>query len=206
MYRQRGNEICGVLNDFDLAIKLDQTRTAPSSNHRTETLPFMAYEQHYSEWDEPHRFRHDLESLFYVMVLLACNYSGPGQRAAEMHCGSWYTANLVVLRDAKYSLVTKPWFPPVHEFFSGLVPWLHKIRLSLMAGFTTLAVHNTEDAFMKAALVDKSDSGEEDSLVPTASPFDEDTLNGRVSYVSFFKPMRKFEGEPLIIRNPDAVH
>lgn len=165
----------------------------------------MAYEQHDLEWVGPHRVRHDLESLFYVMVLLTCNYLSPGQRAQEMHCGSWYTADVVVLERAKHNLITKPWFPPAQEFFSGLAPWLHKIRLSLMTGFTALAVHNTEKAIMKVALVDQSDSEEEDSPIPRASSFDEDTLNGHVSYVSFFKPMRKFEGEPLVIRNPDRI-
>jgi serine/threonine protein kinase len=68
-------KVCGVLTDFDLAswtvdIKNDRTRT---SQQRTGTPPFMAYEL-LSGSDGPHLYRHDLESLFYIMLILTTHY------------------------------------------------------------------------------------------------------------------------------------
>ena len=68
-------KVCGVLTDFDLAswtddLKKDHTKT---SQQRTRTPPFMAHDL-LDGSDALHLYRHDLESLFYVMLILATHY------------------------------------------------------------------------------------------------------------------------------------
>ncbi|PBK80655.1 hypothetical protein ARMGADRAFT_882799, partial [Armillaria gallica] len=63
----------GVLNDSDLSSFREDTGT--SSVQCTGTLPYMAYE--FFDDDEnghprKHLYRHDLESIFYVILLLCC--------------------------------------------------------------------------------------------------------------------------------------
>jgi serine/threonine protein kinase len=67
--------IYGVLTDFDLAswrcdLDKDYTKT---SQQRTGTPPYMAHGL--LDGSEPfHLYRHDLESLFYIMLILATHY------------------------------------------------------------------------------------------------------------------------------------
>ena len=71
MWRRRNGRICGVLNDFDLASFLENIEE--TSKMRTGTRPFLAHELHRTtrEKEPPiHLYRHDLESLFYVLLYL----------------------------------------------------------------------------------------------------------------------------------------
>jgi Fungal protein kinase len=62
----------GVLNDWDMASRLDDTHQVPrsSATHRTGTLPFMSIQllTNGKENEVPHRYRHDLESFFYILL------------------------------------------------------------------------------------------------------------------------------------------
>ena len=65
MLDKEGNKIYAVLNDFDLAVSADVKITL--SKQCTGTKPFMAIDL--LQPDPPvHMYRHDLESLFYVLV------------------------------------------------------------------------------------------------------------------------------------------
>ncbi|KAJ3790477.1 hypothetical protein GGU10DRAFT_253116, partial [Lentinula aff. detonsa] len=62
MFRRKDGKIYGVLNDFDFSSRdMDQ---GPTSNHRTGTGPFMSTDL----LKGGHLFRHDLESLFNIML------------------------------------------------------------------------------------------------------------------------------------------
>lgn len=63
----------GLLLDLDLAVRLDATADA-TANHRTGTMQFMAIG---TLSREPHTYRHDLESFFFVFLWL-CVYYRPG--------------------------------------------------------------------------------------------------------------------------------
>lgn len=206
MFRRKSPDgpVYGVLNDFDLATMLDDPRPTPSSNHRTGTLPFMAHEQHADSWDGPLRFRHDLESLFYVMLLLTCHYTKPGVRARELLYGSWYEIESNYLGKEKLALIlAESWSPPVETFFEGFVPWLKHIKKSLWKGFLAFSFHKVQR---------DSDDGESDALWEQETPskiivssFDEETLNGNFSYQTFFNVMWAFKGQTLETRNPQLV-
>lgn len=86
MYEMHGDEVYFILIDFDLATFVDDKGiplAKPSSNHRTGTLPFMAWELvqdvhvHQASGDPRrhqhviHRLRHDYESLFWLALYCA---------------------------------------------------------------------------------------------------------------------------------------
>ncbi|KIK59050.1 hypothetical protein GYMLUDRAFT_103127, partial [Collybiopsis luxurians FD-317 M1] len=91
MFRRIGGEVYGVLNDFDLATCIDDLDRTPTSKHRTGTRPFMACEQHDINWNGPPRYRHDAESFFYLILILGCNYSGPGKKVENTPYQLWST-------------------------------------------------------------------------------------------------------------------
>jgi len=57
----------GVLNDFDHAIRIDAP-SSPSSHQRTGTAPYMAIDIIEASPPLVHLYRHDLESLYYILV------------------------------------------------------------------------------------------------------------------------------------------
>jgi serine/threonine protein kinase len=71
MYRKKDGKVFGVLNDYDLAIF--KSNNAPSSKTRTGTKPFMAIDL-LGNPDDVHCYRHDLESMFYVIVYVTSRY------------------------------------------------------------------------------------------------------------------------------------
>lgn len=84
----------GVLNDWDMAkLVQDRTNEVLASAYGTGTPPFMATDLLQAEWMKtsqdklpPHWFRHDLESLFYILVWAAIHYDiNLGTRDSEDH-------------------------------------------------------------------------------------------------------------------------
>jgi hypothetical protein len=64
---------CGFLIDLDLAIRRDRL-AASGATHRTGTPDFMATGLLSGQ---PHTFRHDLESFFFVLTWIATYYTPP---------------------------------------------------------------------------------------------------------------------------------
>jgi serine/threonine protein kinase len=62
---------CGFLIDLDLAIRQDRTSTSGAS-HRNGTPDFMATGLLHGQ---PHTYRHDLESFFFVLIWIATFYT-----------------------------------------------------------------------------------------------------------------------------------
>jgi serine/threonine protein kinase len=71
MLRKDGDKVYGVLNDFDLSVRADIM--SPSSKHRTGTQPFMAIDL-LTPNRTVHMYRHDLESMFYVLVWITSRF------------------------------------------------------------------------------------------------------------------------------------
>lgn len=72
----RRDNLKGFLIDLDLALRLDCT-TDSTTHHRTGTMEFMAIGALYRE---PHTYRHDLESFFYVFLWICIHYLPGGKR------------------------------------------------------------------------------------------------------------------------------
>ncbi|KAJ3993366.1 hypothetical protein F5050DRAFT_1714540 [Lentinula boryana] len=192
MVREKNGKKYGVLNDWDLAIWLDNKRDGPTSQFRTGTKPYMAHELHLVEWKGPHRYRHDLESIFYVMLLLVCLYSSPDKKLPRpeninYRYEEWHQSDDEFLYDKKHHIITAAatWKPPVTAFFSGFLLWLIELQRSMRRGFYELG-----DA---ALLVPKA-------LNPEMHSFDEGTLGGHLSYESVVSIVHIFEEEELETR------
>ncbi|KAG9217739.1 hypothetical protein CCMSSC00406_0003572 [Pleurotus cornucopiae] len=108
--------VIGVLNDWDLATPVNAVGN--STNHRTGTGPFMAYDLLGAE-PPAHLYRHDLESLFYVLIWAAVHYNldsdVPYSRVVDPALKQW-TGDYGEARVAK------------HAFLGDPEPVLHNIR------------------------------------------------------------------------------
>jgi hypothetical protein len=196
-------KVCGVLTDFDLAswtggLKKDHT---PTLQQMMGTPPFMAIDL-LRRLDAPRLYRHDLESLFYGMLILATNY--------DIEVPSEQEEGGMRVRQGLKELPYESWFgQPSHTIlaafkrtlFSSLVPldlspdfedfrgWLEALHMSVQKGFR--AKETYEDRFL-------TDESEDEA----ATEFDGETLGGHVNYSALIDPVRSLKGEleGLIIR------
>ena len=153
MYRKVKGKIHGVLADYDLAslrssLTLDRTKT---SQQRTGTPPFMAHGLLKGN-DPIHLYRHDLESLFYTMLILATHYEirAPGEDGGgmqimegELHFQDWFeTTNYNSLARMKFSFLGDmlETFKPSPSL-KGFRGWLSKLRIMFHRGFTAKNAH-----------------------------------------------------------------
>ncbi|KAJ3935265.1 MAG: hypothetical protein NXY57DRAFT_518158 [Lentinula lateritia] len=196
MVREKDRLKCGVLNDWDLAIWLNEWKEGSTSKFRTGTKPYMAYEQHSSEWQGPHRFRHDLESVFYVILLLVSLYSTPNEKILLHSTGDhryekWHQPNDEYLRGQKVMIIhAGNWQTFPQPFFSGFDSWLIALQRSLRYGFSGLNMHQAVERDAKRPLK----PGRRPRKVPF---FDEDTLGGNFSYEKVVMIMHQFNQEEL---------
>ncbi|KIK65129.1 hypothetical protein GYMLUDRAFT_39520 [Collybiopsis luxurians FD-317 M1] len=206
MFRRVGpkEQLHGVLNDFDLATILDDPDyPTPSSKHRTGTKPYMAYEQQEFSWQGPLLYRHDLESIFYVILILVCHYRTPSKPAEKANAPyrTWFTDSYDAVSEHKHRVLSRGhWEPPVQEFFKLLGIWLERIRFALRDGIVAL---ETMVAEKRIAALDQT------LLSSETAPFDEaefkETFGGRFSYDVLFTIMRRFDKVDLLIKNPERL-
>jgi len=201
-------KVYGVLADFDLSSLTEDMKDGYTkmSQQRTGTPPFMAHEL----LDGPeglHLYRHDLESLFYVMLILATNYEI--QPATEKEEGG------LRMRQGLEELPYRKWFgEPTYDtlashkrdFFStrrgfDLSPdfrdfydWLWDFYMSFRHGFRDQETHKDSIAFRR-----RRGGASEQGAAPE---FDCETLGGHVGYSALIDPVRKLKGglEGLVIR------
>ncbi|KAJ3804512.1 hypothetical protein F5876DRAFT_83032 [Lentinula aff. lateritia] len=187
MVRVQDEKKYGVLNDWDLASWRDKRDGISTSQFRTGTRPYMAHEQHSPDWEGPHRYRHDMESLFYVILLLATLFSNPREKNHEhskkrQPYTQWFTQGHDFLRLNKISIVfVASWQPTPTHFFSAFHGWLKRLHDTMNDGFHAL------DAY----IVRQRDAPRQ------ILQFDDDTLNGHFSYDRLVWIMHRFGEEKL---------
>ncbi|KAJ4494771.1 hypothetical protein C8J55DRAFT_446268 [Lentinula edodes] len=211
MIRVKDGKKYGVLNDWDLAIWLNNRDGISTSQFRTGTRPYMAHEQHSPSWRGPHRYRHDLESLFYVILLLATLFSSPSERAyksldedhddeedddeedddnekdakpseTSYHYQTWFTQGDDFLhKDKAFIIFRASWQPIPTHFFSAFHGWLKRLHDTMNDGFLASEAY---------------DNRPNDQLrqIPY---FNNDTLDGHFSYDIFVLIMHRFSEENL---------
>ncbi|KAK0452052.1 uncharacterized protein EV420DRAFT_704485 [Desarmillaria tabescens] len=223
MYRidSEGN-IVGVLNDFDLSSLLPIDKA--TSFRRTGTPPYMALDLLKEQDDSgPHLYRHDLEALFYVMLMICCRHSiikEPQPRGASQleeipkTFSQWFDRGMSwdILGKLKRSFFSDEEPIPVSASFKAFRPCLTALRRAFSEGFFARA-RSMEEPFK----VDQSERDEfdfdntqpssESVQGPSQTPFNEETLGGFISYGVFLTNMRRFKGEGLTLKNkePPAV-
>ena len=197
--------VYGVLTDYDLSswtadLANDYTRT---SQQRTGTPPYMAQEL-LSGTCDTHLYRHDVESLFYVMLMLCARHTigspvkGEEQRVimrkGELPYERWFNEpDYEALADHKIGFFSRTAAIQLSAAFEDFSPWLTDLKYRFSEGFG--AMNSYERRKIRAG----SSAG---GLVA----FDDETLGGNIDYSSLIEPARSLKGEleDLIIRyNPE---
>ncbi|KAE9392176.1 hypothetical protein BT96DRAFT_1000587 [Gymnopus androsaceus JB14] len=104
----------------------------------TELVPDLTWLMNNTRlsWQGPPRYRHDLESLFYVMLIMACHYTKPGVKAKELPYLKWFTLGDELLFNCQTHSHhnSSMEIPPIDDFFVGFKPCLRPIQRSLRRG------------------------------------------------------------------------
>ncbi|KAG6835081.1 hypothetical protein H0H93_005028 [Arthromyces matolae] len=139
------NNVRGVLNDWDMASRVDENGENEVSNatHRTGTIPFMARELLVDGTPPPHLYRHDLESFFYILVWAAINYDfGTAEpRKIDFATARWDAPTLEDAKNIKQGFMTyhanlkKEILQRVHPKNSILLPWIKSLRSLFFQAF-----------------------------------------------------------------------
>ncbi|KAF5367246.1 hypothetical protein D9757_011698 [Collybiopsis confluens] len=125
MYRREDDKVYGALSDFDLSSFRDSMNDGPTSKHRTGTKPFMAFDLLNAGSEQLHRYRHDLKSLFYIILIYSSHYSDPTTRASSLPFKLWLFVQL---------------------YFNNFTQWLAIIRRMLDKGYKSLP--STDDDYL----------------------------------------------------------
>ncbi|KAH7880931.1 protein kinase [Lentinula edodes] len=211
MYRRKNGKVYGVLNDFDLSSRVQDMNKGPTSKQRTGTRPFMSLDLLNPDWEGGHLYRHDLESLFYIMLCLACRYEAPGVPSPDPRPYSeWFSGTdaEVLSNKSKFLLNALSKGLPVQPYFSSFKQWLWKIFKGLRLGYTLrpLAYSNPPASETDSKAWNLGDDDDEDSDSDSKFNYEWTTLNKRVSYAKIRSIMSSFKGQPLETRwvgNPD---
>ncbi len=113
MYEIRGGSIWLILNDFDLAARVDKDGVplqTSSTKHRTGTLPFMAVDILQNLTTAIHYLRHDLESAFWValwcLIKFPCSDDPEIEKAKRKALLPLEEGNLDQITRTKYMIIT----------------------------------------------------------------------------------------------------
>ncbi|KAF8701409.1 hypothetical protein AX14_000444 [Amanita brunnescens Koide BX004] len=117
MCDKQSTRYIGILSDWDLASLIDDRNAVIASNakHRTGTIPFMSI--HLLKSSPPHRYCHDLESFFYILIWAAFQ--------------KWNDSNLLDAAEPKLNYLCNPsrLTPFVSDDFKTLlVTWIKALR------------------------------------------------------------------------------
>ena len=202
MYRVIKGKVYGVLTDYDLSswtasLTPDYTKT---SRQRTGTPPFMASGL-LDGTDAVHLYRHDVESLFYIMLILATHYDiqapkkgkGGGIRTREglkaLPYQEWFDQpsykSLASFKQTFFSNLGHLNLSPTFEDFRG---WLGDLRLSFRRGVRAKQIYEEELMFLQQ----QQDGASEGEDIPT---FDDETLAGCITYSALVGSVRNQKGK-----------
>ncbi|SJL01227.1 uncharacterized protein ARMOST_04545 [Armillaria ostoyae] len=223
MYRvDSAGNIFGVLNDFDLSslIPIEEA----TSLRRTGTPPYMAFDLLKEEKDSgPHLYRHDLEAIFYVMLMICCRQSiikkpqPHGTSQLEEISGNfseWFDREMSwnFLAKVKTSFFLDDQPLPVSPCFEGFRPCLNIIRSQFAEGiFERTRSKKQPEAGSWKALPLPADINVDRRVLnprpqkPMPKLFDDVTLGGCVDYTEFLLAMWTFKGKELIVRHKDPT-
>ncbi|KAJ3920781.1 protein kinase [Lentinula edodes] len=194
MFRRKEGRIYGVLNDFDLSSRIEDLNKNPTFNvvNHTGTRPFMSYDLLNSSWKRGHLYRHDLESLFYIILCLACRYRKPGVPADEPRPFSkWYSGSDKDICGEKCVFLFNPYTDfPIQPYFAGFTSWLWLLFEDFCAGYKQRPIYHRSTSKKYPEYFYDSEG----------LRFDWTTLNKCVTYARMRLIMSSFEGQKLETR------
>ena len=230
MYRMIEGTAHGVLTDYDLSswtasLTLDYSKT---SQQRTGTPPFMAYGL-LDGRDAIHLYRHDVESLFYIMLILATHYEfeapkrkkgrrvqiRPGEGVRTRQGGGVRPQQGIRIRLGLKELPYRAWFnqpsckalaDSKHVFISDMQDFKLSPTFEDFRGW----LEDIHQSFRRGILsrriyledlvyLQRQNGRPKGETVPA---FDDETLAGHVSYSALIDPVRNLKGNlaDLVVR------
>jgi hypothetical protein len=134
----------GVLLDWDLASLIDELNAVIPSNakHRTGTIPFMSISL--LRGNTPHRYCHDLESFFYVLIWAAVHFDLQKKQCLRTQptFQDWNNSDLAKAARAKSEFLDYPEgiSPSVLDNFNDLfLTWINPLRELFNEAYSTRA-------------------------------------------------------------------
>ena len=198
--------VYGVLTDFDLSSWVDSLNSdyKKTSQQRTGTPPYMAHEL-LGGSSPIHLYRHDLESFFYIMLLIGTRHeigipqdeSEPRvvmRRSKGLPFQTWFNEQCYdTLGSLKWSFLSKMQPIRLSSVFEDFRPWLEDLQLCFSQGFT-----------LRSSSINRGSVPWRAAAEPAAARFDDETLGGWVTYAKIIAPVPHFTGEleGLVIRDP----
>jgi hypothetical protein len=159
-----------------------------------------------------HLYRHDIESLFYIMLLTCGRHTfgnaenGKGlwriiMRKEPLPYATWFNQqNYHTLGGIKCSFLMDEDEEPIElsPAFEDFRPWLEDILSSLSNGFVDRRALKKKLPKWEEEEVTESTSGAQ----PAPVLFDDETLGGNFGYSAFVKPIPCLKGElkGLVVR------
>jgi Fungal protein kinase len=140
MHRKKDGDVLGVLNDYDLAIFASNNHS-PSSKTCTGTQPFMAIDL-LGHPTDLHRYRHDLESLFYALVYVTARYHND-QEIEDPLLQDWDDLVEEALKSVKTRFLNDA-LPKRMPEFSPFIIWIAGFRAALRAGINARTEHEEQ--------------------------------------------------------------
>ncbi|TFY79277.1 hypothetical protein EWM64_g4740 [Hericium alpestre] len=182
--RDEGGTPSSRLNDWDAAklVPADETYRMPTTRRCAGTAPFMAIDL-LCEDPPPHLYRHGLESFLYVLTWCAIHLNLNGSEAScikkvlegWMH-GTWdavgshkeklFASKATEYRKSIYLAIT-PEFRPIQRWIQALIYMFDDSRQA------------------QKGRMEKLERLEFEGKVESPDAWDEDTLNGTVTYEKF---------------------
>ncbi|KAJ3712164.1 hypothetical protein C8R42DRAFT_780577 [Lentinula raphanica] len=197
-----------LLSDLEFAtyVMHSEDDLGATSRSRTGTKPYLAHEQHETDWKGPLRYRHDLESVFYVMTLFTFSYSSPSEKASNpsdkvYQFEQWHQEDDTTLRRAKHELLIAPsnWLPPVTQFFAGFGSWLSSLQRTIFFGFIQRSLQIMLQQNQLNCMIFQPDQ-----TLSENQEIDDETLGGYVCYHAVVFIIHRFEGEQLVTHDAES--
>jgi hypothetical protein len=190
-YRKADGEIYGVLIDYDLPLFFKNSKQGPSTKQQMGTMSYMALDLILPTLTK-RLYRHDLESLFYVIVVLVTRYDG-GEEIEDPPFQDWFEPEPEWLRIVKFEPTPK-WLKSVKYSFLRELPaqptstfenlgyFLLRMRIMFSDGY--LAQHKHKIS-VRLTRMDKNPKTTSVDQAILDSEFNDETLGGNVDFDKF---------------------
>ena len=205
--------VYGVLTDYDLSsfTATMNCNYKKTSQQRTGTPPYMAHELLIDE-SPLHLYRHDLESLFCIMLLTAARHTidtpeGEDKprvimrRSRNLPFKNWFNeSQFDMLGSLKATFLLKMQPIMLSRTFRDFLPWLRGLQRCFSNGFKRKPSYVEDDEVVPDWMAALTEPGVQ------PAQFDDETLGGTIKYGTFIAPVRHLTGDlqGLIIRDPEC--
>jgi len=187
------DKVYGVSTDYDLSSWAASSKTAytKTAQQRTGTPPYMAHEL-LTGTSDIHLYRHDVESLFYIMLLTCARHQFDRRDEEEwpvlmrdrtLPYQKWFNQyDYDTLGSLKGSFFTRMKPIELSPDFEDIREWLEHPQYCFSDGFELKYAYKKR----KQRAGDAADE---------LTPFDDETLGGNIDYSSLIEPTRSLTGE-----------